>query len=33
MKKLFKKAAVIGMAGIMTLSMEACGSSGESEED
>lgn len=33
MKKLFKKAAVIGMAGIMTLSMAACGSSGESEED
>src|SRR5699024_6135998 len=33
MKKLFKKAAVIGMAGVKTLSMAACGSSGESEED
>lgn len=33
MKKLFKKAAVIGMAGILTLSAAACGSSDESADD
>ena len=33
MKKLFKKAAVIGMAGILTLSAAACGSSDESAND
>lgn len=33
MKKLFKKAAALGMAGVMTLSMAACSSSGESADD
>ena len=32
MKKLFKKAAVIGMTGVMILSAAACGSSSSSEE-
>lgn len=33
MKKLFKKAAALGMAGVMTLSMAACSSGGESADD
>lgn len=33
MKKLFKKAAALGIAGIMTLSMAACSSGGEIADD
>lgn len=33
MKKLFKKAAALGIAGVMTLSMAACSSGGESADD